>query len=246
MKIACCIVAAGKGLRLGKEYANVPKALVPILGRPMLYYALNALDNYGGLTEGSGIERFVVTAPPDSVEDFTEHIKVWGFSAPVQVEAGGETRSASVYKALNALRSDPPDWVLITDCARVCLTDEMIGQLLDIALKTSQAATLAHQAVDTLRIINDNRIKDEVDRSVVACIETPQIFPFERLLDLHDQADHEGILPDDTTLFTRAGETVHIVYHERSNMKITYPEDIGAVEGILFSRGWQDAEEGED
>ncbi len=245
MKISCCIVAAGQGTRLGDEWADTPKALVPLLGRAMLYYSLEAFDAAAGLDNKIGFDRYVVAAPPDAIDDFQEEIRIWGFSRPVAVVAGGATRAESVRNTLEALRDDPPDMVMIHDCARACLTAEMLGLLLE-ASSDGIAATLAHPAVDTLRLIDNSHIAGEIDRKTIACLETPQIFPFGRILELHEQAAGNLQLPDDTTLLLRAGGTVRVVFHDASNMKITYPEDIAAAEGILFQRGWVDAEEGED
>ncbi len=239
MKTACCIVAAGQGSRLGEEWAGTPKALVPILGRAMLYYSLHAFDNAGP------IDRFVIAAPEDSVKVFREQARIWGFSRPSEVVAGGETRAQSVLNALRELKADPPDIVLIHDCARPCLTSEMISALFQ-ASSGGKACVLGHPTVDTLREVEGDRIVLEIDRSAVAALETPQLFPYQRILELHEQSQGDEELPDDTTLFTRAGEYVKLVYHEGSNIKVTYPEDIAAAEGILFQRGWQDAGEGEE
>jgi len=245
MRIACCIVAAGKGTRLGDEWIDTPKALVTLLGRAMLYYSLEAFDAASGLHDDIGLESFVVTTPPDAIDEFRRLAKIWGFSRPVNIIEGGASRAESVFKALSSLKDNPPDMVMIHDCARPCLTADMIKSLLDVT-RDGTAATLAHPAVDTLRILDNSHIAGEVDRETIACLETPQLFTYGRILELHEQAEGNARLPDDTTLFVRAGETVKVVYHEGSNMKVTYPDDIAAAEGILFQRGWHDVSEGED
>ena len=243
-------MAAGQGIRLGDEFRGTPKALVPVLGRPMLYYSLNAFDSAGGNTEGDGIDQFVIAIPPGSIEKFKSIISEWGFSRPVTLVEGGEMRSISVRNALNELADDPPDMVMIHDCARACISPDMVEMMLEssksIARDAIIGATLAHRSVDTLRIESDGYIAAEVDRESIACIETPQLFPYNRLLELHETCDESECPPDDTTLFTRAGEKVRLVFHEGCNMKITYPEDIGMAEGVLFERGWLDANEVEE
>ena len=236
MKIALCIVAAGRGVRLGDEWQGTPKALVPLLGRAMLFYSMNALD-----TVSSGTQ-FVVAVPRDSENKFRKLIGDWGFSHKVRLVHGGETRAGSVRNILSVLKIDPPDMILIHDAARVCLTNEMVEQLL-AASNDSSAATLAHAATDTLREITSGFISGEISRENIACIETPQIFPFRRLVELYDKANENPT--DETTLFTRAGEKVRIVFHDDGNMKITYAEDIAAAEGILFTRGWIDGSDEE-
>lgn len=239
MRIACCIVAAGQGTRLGEEWVDSPKALIPVLGRPMLYYSLAAFDKVEQLS------RFAVAAPPNAVEEFREYISDWGFSHKIDVVAGGATRSESVVNALRALSDDSPKWVLIHDAGRPCVTSEMVEVLIE-ASQGQNVATLAHRATDTLRTVHEKLIVEEVDRSRIACLETPQLFPYARLLELHEQTSAKDELPDDTTLITRAGERVKVAYHTANNAKVTFPEDIPSVEGILFQRGWVDVSEGGD
>ncbi|MCX6645267.1 MAG: IspD/TarI family cytidylyltransferase [bacterium] len=250
MKISCCIVAAGQGARLGKQYKGTWKALIPVLGRPMLYYSMNAFDSAGEFSEGKGIDQFVIAVPPGSIGKFKDIISAWGFSRPVTLVEGGETRADSVRNALSMITDDPPEMVMVHDCARVCVTPEMVELMLRFASETNEtgvsSATLAHRSVDTLRIDSEGHIAGEVDRESIACVETPQIFPYGRLLELHETCGESDCPTDDTTLFTRADEKVKLIFHDGSNMKITYPEDIGMAEGVLFHRGWLDAHEGED
>ena len=41
------VIGAGRGSRLGPETAEIPKALVPVMGRPMLEWILEALGAAG-------------------------------------------------------------------------------------------------------------------------------------------------------------------------------------------------------
>lgn len=238
MKFTCCIAAAGQGTRLSDEWSDTPKALVPVLGRAMLYYSLNAFDGVETL------DNFVVAVSPGKSDTFRKLIKSWGFSHKIHIVEGGMRRKDSVLNTLRFLRDNPPDMVMIHDAARPCITAEMIESLADIS-GGKHAAVLAQKAVDTLRSFSGDTLSGEIDRSEIVCLETPQIFPFRPLLELHENHG-SGDLTDDSTLFTRAGETVKVVFHEDNNMKVTFPEDIGAAGGILFSRGWTDITEGED
>ena len=42
-----CILAGGRGTRLGPDYADLPKALVPVAGRPFLHHVLDLLAAHG-------------------------------------------------------------------------------------------------------------------------------------------------------------------------------------------------------
>lgn len=43
----CIILAGGKGSRISKDYPDIPKAMVPILGKPVLEYEIEMLRSYG-------------------------------------------------------------------------------------------------------------------------------------------------------------------------------------------------------
>lgn len=43
----CIILAGGKGTRISKEYPDIPKAMVPILGKPVIEYEIEMLKSYG-------------------------------------------------------------------------------------------------------------------------------------------------------------------------------------------------------
>ena len=100
MHAVALLVAAGSGERLG---ADRPKAFVPLAGRPMLDWSLEAL-------RGAGIDEIVVALPEDA-------------DAPAGCRRvrGGATRSASVRNALGAAGPDA-EVVVVHDAARPLVT----------------------------------------------------------------------------------------------------------------------------
>ena len=94
------IVAAGSGSRLGRAE---PKALVPVAGRPLLAWTLDAFARVA-------FARTVVAAPPDRIEDFEKLVGARG-----RVVAGGDTRSASVRRGIEALAPSSDDVVAVHD-----------------------------------------------------------------------------------------------------------------------------------
>ena len=43
----CVILAGGKGTRISNEYPDIPKAMIPILGKPVLEYEIEFLKHHG-------------------------------------------------------------------------------------------------------------------------------------------------------------------------------------------------------
>ena len=91
---AVIVLAAGSGTRLGEP---IPKAAVRVHGRTLLDYALE-----GALASGVA-EHVVVTVPADcsvSCPELLEDAR----RAGALITAGGDTRTASVVAALDALK----------------------------------------------------------------------------------------------------------------------------------------------
>ena len=93
--IAMILVAAGQGERLG---AGVPKALATISGETLLAHSVRAA------LSAEGIEQLVIAAPDAHLEEFAAIIQSvserLASLIPVKIVAGGETRQASIAKAV--------------------------------------------------------------------------------------------------------------------------------------------------
>jgi len=211
------VVAAGSGSRLGR---GGPKALVPLAGRPILEWALEAC---GPLS----FERSIVTAPPDSMENF---VRLVGSGA--SVVAGGQTRSTSVRLGFEALNAANEDIVAVHDAARPFVAAGEIAAVL-AAAGTSGAAIAATPVVDTIKRVSDARIVETVDRSDLWAAATPQAFrgaALRRALASGEDAT------DEAALCERQGIPVAVVPVSRLSFKITTPEDLALAEAIAAQR----------
>jgi 2-C-methyl-D-erythritol 4-phosphate cytidylyltransferase len=209
------LVAAGSGERLG---ADRPKAFVVLAGRPMLEWSVEALV-------AAGIEEIVVALPP-------------GGSAPSGCIGvpGGETRSASVRRALRGASADPQ--VVVHDAARPLVTPAHFRDAL-AALADADAAIAAAPMTDTVKQAGaDRRVTATLDRTQLWAIQTPQAFrraALERALDVDDAL--LAAATDDAWLVERAGGTVRVVESTPENFKVTTPHDLRVAELLLGERG---------
>ena len=211
------IVAAGSGTRLGRQE---PKALVPLAGRPILSWTLEAFAP-------AGFSRTVVTAPPDRLAEFE---RLAGGRA--RVVAGGETRSASVRRGFEALGAGDDDVVAVHDAARPFLTADEIRAVLSAAEKTG-AAIAATPVVDTIKRTAAGRILETVERADLYGAATPQAFRasvLRRALATGQEAT------DEAALCERLGLPVEVVPVSRFSFKITTPEDLELAEAIARGR----------
>lgn len=209
------IVAAGRGERLG---AGVAKALVPLAGRPMLQWSLDAL------AEVPAIEQIVV-ALPAGVEP----------QPGVLCVEGGQTRSESVLRALRAAPAGDP--VLVHDAARPLVTPELARQVLD-GVRRADAAIAAAPVTDTIkRAGSDHLVVETLARSELWAVQTPQAFrraALERALDVPREV--LAAATDDAWLVERAGGSVRVVPAPRENLKVTTAVDLRVAELLLGER----------
>jgi 2-C-methyl-D-erythritol 4-phosphate cytidylyltransferase/2-C-methyl-D-erythritol 2,4-cyclodiphosphate synthase len=212
------IAAAGSGSRLGRAE---PKALVPLAGRPILSWALDAFLPLS-------FARIVVTAPPDRVEEFSKIAGPRG-----HVVAGGTTRSDSVRRGLEALAASDDDIVAIHDAARPFVNAEEIGAVLSAAERMG-AATAATPVVDTTKRVVSGLIVETIDREGLFGAATPQAF---RMDVLRRAMAAGGEATDEAALCERLGIPVAVVPVSRLSFKITTPEDLELAEAILARRG---------
>ena len=216
MKRLLLIVAAGSGERLGR---GEPKALVPLAGRPLLAWTLDAVARVP-------FSRVVVAAPEDRLAEFRRIVGSRG-----SVVAGGPTRSASVRLGVAALAPADSDILAIHDAARPLVAAEEVAAVLEAA-ERGGAAAAAVAAVDTIKRVSDGSIVETLDRAGIYGAATPQAFRFELLR----RALSEGDATDEATLCEKLGIRVTVVPVSRLSFKVTVPVDLELAESVLAAR----------
>jgi 2-C-methyl-D-erythritol 4-phosphate cytidylyltransferase len=198
-RIGVVVVAAGSGERLG---SRGPKALVPLVGRPLLAHALAGLA-------GAGLPPAVVVHTPGAAEAFMLAV---GELPIASLVPGGATRTASVAAGVAALPRDV-EVVVVHDAARPLTPPDVI--VAAVAAVTGAvdvlAAAPAIPVADTLKRTDGWQVLTTVDRSGLVGVQTPQVFP-RRVLDVvlgrvpsQAPAGDTPTAGDDTTI--EAGDT---------------------------------------
>ena len=218
MRVSALLMAAGRGARFG---ADSPKQYLPLLGRPVLRHAAEAL-----LRDGL-VDRILPVCAAGEEERVAALLDGLPALPPV---SGGDTRQGSVRAGLEALAAaagPPPDAVLVHDAARPVVPAGTVARLI-AALETAPGAIPAQRVTDTLKRGDDaGRIVATVPREGLWRAQTPQAFRFPVLLAAHRAASDEAT--DDAQLLEAAGEAVALVEGSEGNVKITFPEDLGRV-----------------
>ena len=218
---AVIIVAAGRGQRFGGE---IPKQYLMLGGQPVVRHCVAAFARH------PGIDIIQPVIHPDDAATLKGALDGFAYAPPV---AGGASRQRSVLNGLRALAAlpVPPDYVLVHDAARPYVPEDLLQRVLD-ALQTVPGAIPALAVVDTLKRAGDDAmIAETVPRDGLWRAQTPQGFRFQDLLAAHENAP-DG-LTDDAAVMEAASAAVILVDGSENNIKVTTPEDLARMEGIM-------------
>jgi 2-C-methyl-D-erythritol 4-phosphate cytidylyltransferase len=224
--MATAVVAAGgSGERLG---AGVPKALVSLLGRPMIAWCLDALD------ASERILSAVIAAPPGH-EDEVEAIARDALEMPFTVATGGENRSESVANAIGALEGSYE--LVIHDAARPLAMPELFDRCVErLDHWRCDGVVAAARAVDTIKEADaGGRVIATLERGTLWAVQTPQAFQPGPLLKALAQGDLARAT-DDAQLVEAVGGDIRVVEAPRHNLKITNEQDLRIAELLLGQR----------
>lgn len=221
------LLAAGAGRRLGWA---IPKAFVPLGGRPMLEYSLAAMA-------ASGVIDGVVLVVPESerrrVEDTVGDLRSGALISAVV--SGGPTRRRSVARGLAAVPGDATT-IVCHDAARPFASPALFVRVVE-GLHDVDGCIPTLPVPDTLKRTREGRVLHTIPRDDVVAAQTPQAFVCASLRAAHDAAGDADEATDDALLLEARGLPVATVEGEPGNFKITTPEDLRRADEIVARLG---------
>jgi 2-C-methyl-D-erythritol 4-phosphate cytidylyltransferase len=201
------VVAAGSGARFGGPKQFHDLGVERIVDRSVRT-ALRCCDGV------------VVVLPADAA---------WDGPPVAAAVPGGATRAESVRAGLAAVPASA-DIVLVHDAARPLAGDALFRAVVDAVRAGADGAIPGLAVADTIKQVEGARVIATVPRDNLVTVQTPQAFRAGALRDAHrDGADGT----DDAALVEAAGGAVVIVDGERTNLKITGPEDLMLMNALL-------------
>lgn len=221
MTVVAVVPAAGRGERLGRD---MPKALVPVRGVPLLKHAVR------GLLASGCVDSVVVTAPPQLVDAFETLMTEFGPGC--RVVAGGADRTSSVRAALDSIQPGSCEVVLVHDAARAFTPPSVVRAVAEAVRDGASAVVPVLPLADTVKVVDaDGVIIATPDRTALRAVQTPQGFS-EPVLRAAYAASSDAAT-DDAGLVERLGEKVHTVPGHDHALKITTPFDLVIAEAIV-------------
>ena len=215
MSTVAIIVAAGKGNRAG---GKVAKQWRTIAGKLVVDWSIDAFKNH------DLVDFVIVVLPPDKTLNRNDVITC----------AGGQSRSISVYNGLKAAKNLSPDKVLIHDVARPAVSEDIITDII-LAIDEETGAAPGLPISDAVWKVSDEEIEKTLDRNLIFRAQTPQGFPYSKILRAHEDQSNQSAF-DDVELAKKNGLRVVLKTGHKDNMKITKPEDFLKMSKILVKK----------
>ena len=209
-----------------------PKQFIELLGVPALLHSLRAFE------AAPGVDRIYAVGDKDRISNLADESGIRKYAG---CTSSGKTRSLSTRNGLR-LCGEPEDTiVLIHDGSRCLLTPDLIGRVIEAARGGSDGVVPALPVSDTIKVADGGSVVETLDRSKLHAVQTPQAFRLGLLREIYSVPEEElHLATDDASLVERKGGRVKLVPGEKTNMKLTAPEDLVFAEAILMSRGVRD------
>lgn len=232
------VLAAGSGSRMK---SNVAKQFLELAGRPLIYYALQAVE------ESNIIDECILVTGEDFIPWVRENIvEKYNFTKVTQIVAGGAERYASVANAMKSMEKVPDkareEYVFIHDGARPFLTEEILERTFH-AVRNSRACVAAMPSKDTVKIADAEGFAAQTpERSLVWNVQTPQVFEKKLIVKAYadmmkareEQKDKVHFVTDDASVVEQfTDKKVKLVEGSYHNIKITTPEDMAVALAFL-------------
>ncbi|MEM9514283.1 MAG: IspD/TarI family cytidylyltransferase [Actinomycetota bacterium] len=137
--------------------------------------------------------------------------------------AGGDTRTSSVRNGLAAVPADATI-ICVHDAARPLADTQLYERVIDAVRRGADGAVPVLPVVDTIKVIDGDRVLDTPARDRLVAVQTPQAFRAAAL-----RAAYDGVVEaasDDAALVERHGGDVRVVAGSDDARKITHPDDL--------------------
>jgi 2-C-methyl-D-erythritol 4-phosphate cytidylyltransferase len=219
------VLSGGTGSRMGR-----PKQFIELLGVPALLYALRAFQ------EAPEVGRIYAVGDQCRVENLVEEA---GISKYAGCAPPGESRSLSTRSGLLLLEETPETVILVHDGSRCLVTPDLIRNVVAAVAGDPSADGVipALPVPDTTKVVENGTIVETLDRTRLYAVQTPQAFRLGVLRKAYAASEERlRAATDDAFLVEKVGGRVLVVAGERTNIKLTSPEDLILAEAILGAR----------
>lgn len=202
--------------------STLPKQFMLLGGEPVVARTINTF------AEALPGAEIVVVLPE-------EHIAMWrNLAARFDVAvhkcvAGGKERFDSAKAGITALSEDVTS-IFVHDGVRALVTKKLIIRAA-LAVDEHEAVIPVVDVVDSYRRVTAEG-SEIMPRSELRIVQTPQVFKAETLRRAYEQP-YDSAFTDDASVVERLGVSITLIEGERTNLKLTTPEDMEWAEWLI-------------
>ena len=211
------IVCSGIGKRMN---SSIPKQFIKIKEKPIVCYTIDKFENC------SNIDEIIVVVNEEYIEFFKQNIVIkYGYKKIKKIVKGGKERLNSVYNGINVI-DEKDSIILIHDGVRPFIKEKDIVNIIKKTIKYD-ACVLGVKVKDTIKVCENNIIKNTPNRDNIWIAQTPQAFKYNIIKKAYDIAIKQNKLAtDDASLVEELGYNVIMIEGDYNNIKITTQEDL--------------------
>jgi 2-C-methyl-D-erythritol 4-phosphate cytidylyltransferase len=200
----------------------LPKQFLMLGGMPVVARTINTFS------EALPGAEIIVVLPEEHIA-LWENLRARFDVARHRIVAGGKERFHSVLNGINAL-SDEVEYIAVHDGVRAMATKKLIIRAM-LAAEEHDAVIPVVDVIDSYRRVDGNE-SHIVPRAELRIVQTPQIFKAQTLRKAYSVA-FSPAFTDDASVVEAAGGHITLVEGERTNIKLTTPEDMAYAEWLL-------------
>ena len=224
------IFAGGVGRRMRSD--AIPKQFLLVNDKPIIIHTLQIFQ------EHPDIDKIYISIVPSHYEFMNNLVKKYNLFKVKAIVNGGETSQDSIYNALRKANEENPtdSIVLIHDGVRPFIQDSVINANIDSVKKYGSAITCV-PCNETIVEQNEKQSVKVLKRSSLYVAQAPQSFYLSEILKAHEiQREtvqrYDGLV-DSCSIYYNQGKKVHFVNGNFGNIKVTTPEDVYILKGLL-------------
>lgn len=225
-KCTAIVLAAGQGTRMGTK---VQKQYLEILGKPVLFYSLDAFQK-------SDIIDEIILVVGEAQKDYCqkEIVERFHINKVSKIVTGGSERFYSVWNGLQEVNGE--GYVFIHDGARPLLDEAILERVYKEVIEW-KACVVGMPVKDTIKLSDSNDfVIDTPPRDFLWMVQTPQVFENSLVKKAYSMLmNQEQIHATDDAMVVEQmlNHKVRLVQGSYENIKITTSEDLEIAEVFM-------------
>jgi len=222
------ILAGGCGTRTEQD---IPKQFMNVYEKPLIIYTLEKFEQH------PEIDGIAVVCLEGWHEVLKAYARQYHIGKLRWVTGGGSDGQESTKKGVEALKDVccPEDVVLVHDAIRPFVTGEIISDAIKMCRKKGSGLSAVRCQETIVRTRDGVSGKENIGRQEIMRVQTPQAYPYGKLLWAYEEAAERGIKGEVyiNTLMLHLGETVYFSKGTEKNVKITTMDDLELFKALL-------------